>query len=282
MIFVPIITFWNTAREQTGQTTSAIATATNMAIQQNLKILLIDTSLNDNTMKNCFWYEKPNILSGIFGANVNLVNQNGIEGLDRIVRSNKITPDLVKDYTKVVLKGRLEVLLGLTGTEEQYKELCKQYLEIILAANQYYNLVIVDLAKEMDKVLQKEILKKSDIIIQIISQKKETIQENIKYFTKVPDVGINKAIFTIGKYNEKSRYNIKNISRNMAKAQNSVNITNIISQNTLLFDAAQDGNIVDLFLDFSRLKGKDENTELVSQLTMLGNDIKSKLNQIGK
>lgn len=282
MIFVPIITFWNTAREQTGQTTSAIATATNMAIQQNLKILLIDTSLNDNTMKNCFWYEKPNILSGIFGANVNLVNQNGIEGLDRIVRSNKITPDLVKDYTKVVLKGRLEVLLGLTGTEEQYKELCKQYLEIILAANQYYNLVIVDLAKEMDKVLQKEILKKSDIIIPIISQKKETIQENIKYFTKVPDVGINKAIFTIGKYNEKSRYNIKNISRNMAKAQNSVNITNIISQNTLLFDAAQDGNIVDLFLDFSRLKGKDENTELVSQLTMLGNDIKSKLNQIGK
>lgn len=279
---MPIVTFWNTAREQTGQTISAIATATNMAIQQNIKILLISTSLNDNTVKDSFWHEKPNMLSGLFGANVNLVNQNGIEGLDRIVRSNKISPELVKDYTKVVLKGRLEVLLGFSGTEEQYKDLCKQYLEIILAANQYYNLVIVDLAKEMDKVLQKEILKRSDIIIPIVSQKKETIEQNINFFVKVPDVSIQKAIFTLGRYNEKSKYNIKNIARNIAKSKNMVNIANTIPQNTLLYDASQEGKVVDLLLDFSRLKGKDENTELISQLTTLGNDIKFKINQMGK
>lgn len=279
---MPIITFWNSAKEQTGQTISAVSLATNMAIQQNIKILLISTSLNDNTMKDCLWTEKPSMLSSIFGANVNLVNQNGIEGLDRIVRSNKISPDLVKDYTKVVLKGRLEVLLGPTGTEEQYEELCKQYLEIVLAANQYYNIVIVDLAREMNKAIQKEILKRSDIIIPIVSQRKETIKQNINYFAKVPDVSINKAIFTIGKYNEKSKYNIKNIARTMAKEKNTANISNVISQNTLLFDASQDGGIVDLLLDFSRLKGKDENTELINQLTELGNDIKLKINQLGK
>lgn len=279
---MPIITFWNSAKEQTGQTISAVSLATNMAIQQNIKILLISTSLNDNTMKDCLWNDKPSMLSSIFGANVNLVNQNGIEGLDRIVRSNKISPDLVKDYTKVVLKGRLEVLLGPTGTEEQYEELCKQYLEIVLAANQYYNIVIVDLAREMNKAIQKEILKRSDIIIPIVSQRKETIKQNINYFAKVPDVSINKAIFTIGKYNEKSKYNIKNIARTMAKEKNTANISNVISQNTLLFDASQDGGIVDLLLDFSRLKGKDENTELINQLTELGNDIKLKINQLGK
>ena len=85
---MPIITYWNTSREQTGQTMSAIVTATNMAIQHNMKILLISTSLNDDTMKNCFWREKNNFLSGIFGPNINVVNQSGIEGLDRVVRSN--------------------------------------------------------------------------------------------------------------------------------------------------------------------------------------------------
>ena len=279
---MPIISFWNATREQTGQTLSAIATVTNMAIQQNIKILLISTSLNDNTMKDCFSVEKQGMLSSIFGSNINVVNQNGIEGLDRIVRSNKISPNIVKDYTKVILKERLEVLFGYTGTEGQYDDLCKQYLEIIMAANQYYNLVFVDVAREMDKALQKEILKRSDIIVPIISQKKETIKQSINYFVKAPDVDIKKAIFTIGKYDGKSKYNIKNITRNIAKEKNTINISNTISYNTLLADASQEGGIVDLLLDFSRLKGKDENTELIRELTELGNEIKMKINQIGK
>lgn len=273
---MPIITYWNTSREQTGQTMAAVATATNMAIQHNLKILLISTSLNDDTIKKCFWHEKGGLLSGIFGTNVSVVNQNGIEGLDRIVRSNKISPDIIKDYTKVVLKNRLEVLLGLTGTEEQYNNITKQYLEIIVLANKYYDFVIVDLDRNMGKVLQKEILKRSDIIIPVISQRLQTLDECAKYFSSVPEININNVLYAIGKYDGKSKYNAKNISRNILKSKD---VLNTIPYNTLFFEAAQEGNMVDLLLDFKRLKGKDENTEFLSEITRLIENIKIKVAQ---
>ena len=206
-----IVTFYNLSREQTGQTMAAVATATNMAIEHNLKILLISTSLNDNTIKDCFWQEKSkNSLAGMLGIKTNLVNQSGIEGLDRIARSNKISPDVIKNYTRVVLKNRLEILLGLTGTEEQYQNLCKQYFEIITLASKYYNLVIVDLDKRMNIDLRLKILKASDVLVPVISQRLETMKENIDFFSKRIDIPLNKAIFTIGKYDEKSKYNLKN------------------------------------------------------------------------
>lgn len=273
---MPIITYWNTSRVQTGQTMAAVATATNLAIQHNQKILLISTSLNDNTIKNCFWHEKGSLLSGIFGSNTNLVNQNGIEGLDRVVRSNKISPDIIKDYTKVVLKNRLEILLGLTGTEEQYINLQKQYLEIIVLASKYYDFVIVDLDRELGKVLQKEILKRSDVVVPIISQNISTLDECIQYYSKVPELNIENALFTIGKYDDKSKYNAKNISRSILKSRD---LINTIPYNTLFFEAAQEGNMVDLILNFKRLKGKDENTQFLSEVTRLIDSIKAKIAQ---
>lgn len=274
-----IVTFYNSAREQTGQTMSAIAMATNMAIQHNVKILLISTSLNDDTIKNCFWHEKGNLLSGIFGSNTNLVNQSGIEGLDRVVRSNKISPDIIKDYTKVVLKNRLEVLLGVTGTEEQYSNISNQYLEIVMQASKYYDFVFVDLDRKLSGKVKKEILKCSDILVPIVSQNLSTLQNNIDFFQKVPEISMQKAIFTIGKYNDKTKYNAKNISRNILKSRD---LINTIPYNILLFEAMQEGRMVDLLLDFARLKGKDENTEFLSELTRLGTDIKNKLSLIRK
>ena len=53
-----IITFWNDTREQSGKTLTSVAIATRMAIERNSKILLISTSIADNTMKKCFWGEE--------------------------------------------------------------------------------------------------------------------------------------------------------------------------------------------------------------------------------
>ena len=52
---MPIVTFWNDERDQTGKTLTAVAVATRMAIERNYKILLISTSFQDPTIKNCFW-----------------------------------------------------------------------------------------------------------------------------------------------------------------------------------------------------------------------------------
>ena len=85
----------------------------------------------------------------------NIAVENGIEGLVKLITSNKLTPSVITDYTKVIFKGRLEVLGGFMGSQEktleenyeEYKKIEKCYIELIRMANQYYDMVLVDLDK---------------------------------------------------------------------------------------------------------------------------------------
>ena len=124
-----VVAFYTNGKDQTGNTVSAISLATYMGIVQNKRVLFISTSLNNSEIRRALWPIKKKKRLGLFGLNTSSesVNDNGIEGLDRIIRSNRITPNIITDYTRVALKGRLEILQGYSGSEEQFKEIQKQY-----------------------------------------------------------------------------------------------------------------------------------------------------------
>ena len=50
-----IITFWNNGKGETGQTTSMAALATQMSLENNYKILIINTKYNNKAIEDCFW-----------------------------------------------------------------------------------------------------------------------------------------------------------------------------------------------------------------------------------
>ena len=74
-----IVVFWNKDREQSGVTMSTVAVATKMAMERNLKVLLVSTAYKDFTMRNCFWKEST-IMEKITQGK-NLAVENGILGL---------------------------------------------------------------------------------------------------------------------------------------------------------------------------------------------------------
>ena len=175
-----IITFWNDGREQSGKTLASVAVATRMAIERNSKILLISTSIADNTIQNCFWGSEKQKKSNIFAPQASDVAvETGIEGLFKLLTSNKLESSIITDYTKVVFKNRLEVLLGpsgstarsLEGNLEDFKKYENFYTELIRIANQYYDIVIVDLDKMLNMKLKENILKMSDVNVFVLSQK---------------------------------------------------------------------------------------------------------------
>ena len=47
-----IITFWSNTKKETAQTLSMIAIASHLSVENNSKILIIDTNLNDKTIQN--------------------------------------------------------------------------------------------------------------------------------------------------------------------------------------------------------------------------------------
>ena len=151
-----IVTFWNDERDQTGKTLTAVAVATRMAIERNYKILLISTSFQDPTIKNCFWGDETQKTLKLFGIKSNnIAVENGIEGLIKLIAANKLTPNVITDYTKVIFKERLEIINGFLGAKEvtretnlkEYEKIQKYYIDLIKVANQYYDMVLVDLDK---------------------------------------------------------------------------------------------------------------------------------------
>lgn len=268
-----IITFHTYPDEETGNAVSAIAVATYLGITKNKKNLLISTSFNDDTVREAFWGQQTKKRSGLFGPNTNIMSENGIEGLYRIIRSNKISPNIITDYTKVALTSRLEILLGYKGIEDQYKEIQNQYPQIINLASKFYNNVIIAIDQKINTKTKNEILELADVNVEMTTQKNASVRTTAQAISEKDEFNKIKSLITLGKYDERSKYNIKNISRNVLKQKRSINS---IPYNTLLFEAVQEGQIIDMLLRFLNLKGKDENTFFIEELKRLTEDIEMK------
>ena len=240
-----IVTFWNSQKEQTGKTLSIAAIATYMAIEHNYRILIVSTGKDDKTLDNCFWEEKKvkkNL--GLFGPNTRVAMEEGINGLIKIMKSNKLAPENVTNYTKIIFKDRLEVLQTYKGSQDEYKELSKMYPEIINLANNYYDLVLVDLDAEVDENTKKEIIDASNLVIVNLSQRLTSINRFMEIRDNQPMFATKKALLLIGRYDKFSKYTIKNISRYMWEK----NKVSTIPYNTLFFEAAEEAKVPDLFL----------------------------------
>ena len=269
-----IVTFWNNTEEHCGTTSSAVALATQVAIEHNIKVLLITTSFNDRLIKDSFWIEKKKSSLGLFTNNKSELDNSGIEGLDRIIRSNKFTPEIIKDYTQVVLTGRLEVLLGIQDNRGQYDLLKERYSSIINLAGKYYDLVIVDLDNKVGEQEIVDILKISDIIISMVSQRVKQIERSMENIKSNSLLKNDNTIITIGRYMENTKYNIKNITRSVLKSKD---LINTVPYNKLFFESTQEGRVIDLFLNLTKIKERDENYFFLQEIKRLYQNIQTKL-----
>lgn len=278
-----IVTFWNDSREQSGRTLTSIAVATKMAIERNSKILLISTSLADPTIKNCFWGEEYSKNTKLFNSKTSSIAvENGIEGLVKLITSNKLTPSIITDYTRVIFKGRLEVIAGFSGSKErtqeenikEFEKLQDNYIELIRTANQFYDMVIVDLEKTLSAKIKEEILRLSNVNVYVMSQKMDSINRYNELKSNNEELIKNKCIPVIGKYMKQFKYNSKNIARYLGEKKE----FNLLPFNFLFMEAAEEVGVVDLFLKLKNVKDKTDENYIFTQCTLdLTNNIMKKL-----
>ena len=202
-----IITFVNNKEEETGKTMSLVALATYMSIEYNNRILIISTTNKEDKIKSCFFEERQvkKIRRGIFGENTSAIDtESGIEGIAKIVRSNKLTPEMITNYTRVVFKDRLEILLGT----ENGQRISEEYADIINIASMYYDKVFVDLDFNVDEQTRNKILEKSDLVIVNSSQNYRSIKSLKENKEKSELLKSPKTLLLIGKYDKYSKYTI--------------------------------------------------------------------------
>lgn len=248
-----IITFWNNGKEQTGKTLSMAAIATYMAIEHNYKILLISTGHKDEVLERCFWEEKKKRRNlGLFGPNTNTGIEDGIVGIENLMRSNRLQPENITNYTKIIFKDRLEVLTAFKGEKIEYEEIKMSYPDIINLANRYYDMVFVDLDAELGEEIAETIIQNSNLIVANLSQRLSTINKFMELREEKPILNSKKSLILINRYDKFSKYTIKNMTRYMGEKNKLLTIP----YNTLFFEACEEAKLPDLFLRFRR--GVDE------------------------
>ena len=272
-----VVTFWSDGREQTGKTLSIAAISTYMAVEHNYRILIISTGYRDDTLNQCFWKEKKAKRNfGLFGPNTNEILEEGIVGLAKVVKSNKLSPENITNYTKIIFKDRLEVLQGFRGETSDYDELEKTYPDIINLANSYYDLVFIDLDNEMNPSIREMILANSDLIVANISQRLTSIDRFMETRENTPILNSKKTLLLIGKYDKFSKYSIKNITRYMGEK----NKVSTIPYNTLFFEACEEAKLPDLIFNLRKIDEEDINGFFLSEVKRTSENIMYRLQDL--
>jgi len=263
-----VVTFFSNDKVETSQTTSMAAIATYLAIEQNYKILLINTRYNDTSLQECFWEQSKTIK-----PRSDL--ETGISGLIKAISSNKTSPEIITNYTKTIFKERLEVLTDDNLIREDYEKQ-KQYMgSIIKLANKYYDLVFVDAEGDLENPYEQELIKESNLLVANTSQRIKIIKDFLRDRKKYPFINNNNTIVLMGKYDKYSKYNAKNLQR-------TERISDIygIPYNTLFFEACNEGNLADFIINFRKVKQSSVQAPIMENIAEVADKIIYKLKEL--
>lgn len=273
-----IITFKSNELKETGQSLSLVATATQMAIEHSYKILIVSTNFKDQTVENCFWeidkLNKP-IINNSGHASIGV--DSGVEGLIKVLVSNKTSNEIVRNYSRTVLRDRLDILLSPnTQDYEEYSQICSNYTEILKIANRYYDLVFVDLSNRMRQELAQDIINLSDVIIFNITQRLKSINDFIELKENEEFYKRKNVMLLLGRYDAHSKYNVKNVTRYMREKKQLL----AIPYNTLFFEACCEGKAIDYFLRLKKIDENDRNYLFMSEASRADEEILAKLQEL--
>lgn len=244
---MPIISFWNpTETAQTGNTATMVAVANSIAIRNpRYKMLLAQTHFSDLKMESSYFNMDKLASKG----NLDDITDTGVDALERLLRSNKISPESIQIYSKP--KGNsIEVLYGsFKNDRDSYNRVLETIPFMLLDyASQSYDLVLVDLTKGTSTKEVNDILQKSDIIVVTMNQDKEVLKQMLKQFNTLKILQEKPIIPVFSRYDRWISYSARNILRNFNFKFDKKEVYTI-PYNSQYFDACNDGKSLDFFIE---------------------------------
>lgn len=256
-----IISFWSGDKKESGQTLSAAAVATLMALEHNYKILLVDATFNDDTMERCFWKinSQKDITKLLNKGKVDI--SSGAEGAVSAIASNKITPEIITNYTRVVFNKTLDVLCGLkTKIPEEFSKSLMLYKDLASIADKYYDIVFLDLEKTLKYDTTKALLEASHLVIYNFSQNLKQMDEYTTNLIENSNIlKKDKIIPLLSVADDNSKYNVKNAARYLREKE-----LNEIPYNSVYKEAASEAGVAQFFIKMDYHK-----TQIIKMLCLL-------------
>ena len=236
---MPKIVFWSPSATSIGQTHASIAASTLMAIEEDFSNLLLHGHWQAKKIESSF-----TDYSSLKGQNVFNSSSIGITALARLVESNKLTPESIRNYAKPVLKQRLDVMYGTNvASREQFNQLTNSLGMVIKKSAETYDMVWVDLPKGTEKTYITDALESADYVICTINQENVFLEDAIEKYLNNDIIKNKPKMLLMCNYEPKSKYNIQNIRRKYGIKEPILSVPH----NYLFTDACNDGTVIDFF-----------------------------------
>ena len=242
---MPIVSFWNpTGEGQVGTTATMCAIANSVAIRNpNYKVLLAQTHFQNHKMESAYFN-----MDRMRNKGADDTADIGVDALERLLRSNKITPESVKIYSKVI-GNTIEVLYGsFKGDKDSFNRVLETVPFMLDYAAQCYDMVFVDLTKGTDVKEVNDILAKSDVIVVTLNQDKEILNKLQDQFNTLKILQEKPVLPVFCRYDSFLMYNDRNILRTY-NFKFDKRDTYTIPYNSKFFDAMNNGKSLDFFVD---------------------------------
>lgn len=245
------VVFWSPKDTMTGCTSTVIAVSTMMSIAHKASCLTINSYFDTNKIESSFTpYDELKASGALDNSNI------GLGALVRLVISNKLTPDAIKNYAKPVLKERLDILYGLNSKDsDQYQQMVNSLQYIVRKANEVYDVIFVDLPKTLKEQYVKDTIQDADVVVCVVNQ---DILNLDAFFDNIQSNELLKnknKIYVIGDYEDGSKYNLHNI-----KSKYRINEPlYALPHNYFFTDACNDGSVIDFFYKNINADNKDYN-----------------------
>ena len=187
-----------------------------------------------------------------------------IEGLVKIIQSNRTSANIVSDYARVVFKDRLDVLPApRTDNIEVYNQTTGYYAQLLSVANRDYDLVFVDIDKRMPEKSKNDILQQSDVIVLTLKQGLDCMKDIAELRRENVLFKKENIILLAGKYDKFSRYNVTNMSRELKEKRK----MSAVPYNTLFFEASSEGTVADFFIKYRSVTDQTDRNYVFIQET---------------
>lgn len=256
-----IISFWSPVHGQCGQTFNAVSLAAYIATNYNVKTLIMHSQQEKNNLETAF-YEKR-----IFQDEL-LFDESGIDAIDRLAMTKQLNPNNFKDYTKNLIKDRLDILIGTAKkSETSYKNMATTIPYILTCAKKVYDVIIVDINSGDLFEITGKVTEISDIVVINLNQNIELLKS---YFNSNYNLEMNNKIYLLGNYEKNSMYNKKLIARmfNLDKVF-------AVHRNTLAMDFYNKNSIIRYFM--TNFPEDTDNYDFFMELKRLSEEIIKKM-----
>ena len=267
---MPRVVFWSPDATMTGNTHAAVAVSALMGILHKPTCLLMQGNYNSRKIESSFTMYEQLKESGAFD-NANL----GVSALIRLVTSNKLTADAIQNYAKPVLKGRLDLLYGMSSKDKEgYKDLVNNLPYITRKAAEIYDLVFMDLPKTANYKYIKDTLADSEIVVCTVNQDVVKLDEFFEKVKSVEELKDKQVIYVITDYENKSKYNLTNIKIKY-KVKDDIFV---LPHNYMFADACNSGSVIDFLYKNLNADARDYNGYFINKT----NEIVSRIFELSK